>query len=61
MTAALILCPLELRTPAYLDHRAEWGRLHVLVAKLYETVDPEYEDVANINYGTHVGERMVSI
>lgn len=60
MTAALILCPLELRTPAYLNHRAEWGRLHVLVAKLYAALDPEYQDVANIDYGAQVGARMVS-
>lgn len=47
------------RTPAYLAHRWEWGRLHRLLGKLYAALDPNYEDVANINYGAQVGERMV--
>jgi len=46
------------RTPDYLDHRAEWGCLHSLLAKLYETFDPNYADAAQIEYGAQVGARM---
>jgi len=48
------------RTPAYLAHRWEWGRLHRLLGKLYAVMDPNYADVGNINYGAQVGEKMVS-
>jgi len=48
------------RTPDYLDHRWEWGRLHRRLGKLYAALDPNYEDVANINYGAQVGAKMVS-
>lgn len=47
------------RTMAYLEHRAEWGALHSLLAELYEIFDPEYTDAAGIEHGARVGERMV--
>lgn len=49
------------RTPAYLEHRYEWGQVHALLGQLYELFDPDYLDVTGIEHGSQVGERMVSL
>lgn len=49
------------RTMDYLEHRLEWGRLHALLAEVYELFDPDYLDAAGIEHGSRVGERMAGL